>query len=400
MTTESIASRVGLWWPATDAVDLRAAAAAWERSASALDHAADVGSSGAALAGTRWSGAGADAFTAAWRRHEIALRDDAAGARALAQALHRYADAVAAAKRKVEELAVTAGATIVVGVGLAWLTFGASTVAAAGVSAGLVAAAEAVGVELSATAATITGGALTGIAFGAGGAAVVDMAVSQPLRVEAFHDGGYSSSEVGGAALGGGLIGGLAGGVGSGVAGGLARATGAPGRAASPASSAPRDLREVDSAISAALDPSYRGSLGPLFRAEVSQTPRASLPADRLPAARLLTSEGHSVHARADAATGPNALVRSSGSDPGRYTELATPSTPTPDGIEDTILSSGARLARYGTGDLVVDGRAAGLSVDAAGDGLSRAVERAESQGLALPATIRFVFDDMSIHYP
>ena len=77
-------------------------------------------------------------FDEVWRTHVQALRDDAAGCRALAQGLLRYADAVAEAKHRIEELAVTAGLTIAAGIGVAWLTFGTSVAVAAEVTAGLV----------------------------------------------------------------------------------------------------------------------------------------------------------------------------------------------------------------------------------------------------------------------
>lgn len=394
MGVEQAAREIGLWWPSADEDGLRRAALAWDQTADALDRATQVGRSGGVRADAGWSGAAAERFAGAWHDHERALADDAAGCRALARSLRSYADAVADAKRRVEELAVTAGATIVAGVGLAWLTFGTSTVIAAGVGAGLVAAAEAIGVELSATAASIVGGAVAGVGFGAADAAVVDMAVTQPVRVAMFHDGGYSTPEAVGSAVTGGVAGGLTGGILGGVLGG------APGRSSVPAGAAPRDLRELDGVISAALDPAHRGALGPLFRSGVHETPTSALVPVQRPAARLLAAEGHSVHPRAVPGSSPGALVRSSPSDPGRLTELACPDAPTPDAIENAILEAGGRLDRHGAGDLVLDGRSVGLSVDAAGEGLATAVDRATTHGLALPESIRFVFDTMSIHYP
>lgn len=386
MGVDEIVSEVGLWWPSADEDGLRRASQAWVRTADALDHALDVGRVGHAQALAGWAGDAAGRFDRAWREHEAALHDDAAGARALGDALARYADAVADAKRRVEELAVTAGATIVAGVGLAWLTFGASAAAAAGVGAGLAAAASAIGVELSATAATIIGGALAGVAFGAAEGAVVDVAVTQPLRVEAFHDGGYSGTEVAGSAVGGGLVGGVLGG----LAPALGRVLPTPPRTAG------EDLAEIDGRISAALDPGTRGALGPLFRTGVHETPAASFTPDQLPAARLLESEGHSVHARTD----PAALVRSSPTDRGRLTELMRPEEPTGAAVENAILEANGRLARQGSGDIVVDARGSGLDVDTAGRGLVAAISRVLAQGDEPPDSVRFVLDDRSIYFP
>jgi uncharacterized protein YukE len=386
---DEVVSQVGLWWPSADEDGLRDAAQAWARTAAALDHAVDVGRVGTARATAQWGGDAAQRFAQAWQQHEAALHDDAAGARALSDALTRYADAVADAKRRVEELAVTAGATIAAGVGLAWLTFGTSAAAAAGVSAGLAAAAAAIGVELSAAAASIIGGALAGVAFGAVEGAVVDMAVTQPLRVHAFHDGGWSTSEVATSAMAGGAFGGVLRGVGAAL----------PGRAVPgppPPTTAADDLGEIDGLISAALDPANRGALGPLFRVGVHETPTASFTPEQLPAARLLESEGRSVHARTD----PAALVRSSPDDGGRLTELVRPPEPTGPAVENAILDANGRLARQGSGDIVIDARGTGLDVDTAGQGLVAAITRLMTQGHEPPDSVRFVFDDRSIYFP
>jgi uncharacterized protein YukE len=395
---DEVVSQVGLWWPAADEDGLREAAQAWARTAAALDHAVDVGRAGTAQATAGWSGDAAQRFAQAWQQHETALHDDATGARALSDALTRYADAVADAKRRVEELAVTAGATIAAGIGLAWLTFGTSAAAAAGVSAGLVAAASAIGVELSATAAAIVSGALVGVAFGAVEGAVVDMAVTQPLRVHAFHDGSWSASEVVTSAMAGGAFGGVLRGVGAALPARAvpARALPDPAPAQAGPITAAEDLGEIDGLISAALDPANRGALGPLFRVGVHETPAASFGPEQLPAARLLESEGHSVHARTD----PAALVRSSPGDGGRLTELLRPAEPTGPAVESAILDANGRLARLGSGDIVIDARGTGLDVDTARQGLVAAITRILTQGHEPPDSVRFVFDDRSIYFP
>lgn len=386
-----VVEQVGLWWPAADPDRLRTAATAWDRAAAELDRAREVGWSGTAQARASWAGAAADRFGAAWTAHEAALRDDAAGCRALGLALSRFADAVEDARARVTELAVTAGATIVAGVGLAWLTFGTSAAAAAGVSAGLVAAAAAIGVELSATAAAILGGVVVGAVFGAVEAAAVDLAVAQPLRVEAFGRGGYSLDEAGRAATLGGVFGGVLGG----ISGGLAGAAPRPAPGAAPSGLAD-DLGALDGRISAALDPSSRGALGPLFRPGVHESPGAAFSPEQVPTARLLESEGLSVHARTDA----GALVRADAGDRGRFVELTVPEVSSASSVEAAVLEGSGRLARQGGGDLVVDGRIIALDVDEAGKGLLAAVLRAKAEGLELPTSIRFVFDEGSIFWP
>jgi hypothetical protein len=251
-------------------------------------------------------------------------------------------------------------------------------------------------VELSATAASIIGGALVGVAFGAVEGAVVDLAVTQPLRVHAFHDGGWSTAEVGTAAVHGGLLSGVLGG----VAPALPAALRLPGASRTgpdtPPTTAAEDLGELDGIISAALDPARRGALGPLFRPGVHETPTASFTPDQLPAARLLEAEGRSVHARPD----PAALVRSSPTDGGRLTELMRPAEPTSAAVEQAILEANARLAPQGSGDIVIDARGSGLDVDTAGQGLLTAITRVLGQGHEPPDSVRFVFDDRSIWFP
>jgi uncharacterized protein YukE len=387
---DEIVSEVGLWWPSADEDGLREAARAWDRMAAALDRAVDVGRAGSAQATAGWQGPAAGTFAQTWQQHETTLHDDAAGARALSAALTEYADAVADAKRRVEGLAITAGATIVAGIGLAWLTFGTSAAAAAGVGAGLVTAASAIGVELSATAATIISGALVGVVFGAVEGAVVDMAVTQPLRVQAFHDGGYSTSEVTTSAITGGLF--------SGALGGIAGAAARPARAANDPvpTSAADDLAELDSRINAALDPANRGALGPLFTPGIHETPTATFTPSQRPAAQLLGDEGHSVHARTD----PAALVRTSPADRGQLTELMRPTEPTSAAVENALLDANSRLARNGSGDIVIDARGTDLDVETAGEGLVAAITRIMTQGHEPPDSVRFVFDDRSIYFP
>ena len=229
---QQVIAKVGLWWPSADEGGLRLAASAWRSFAAEVDGVGFEGSAAArALVGAN-SGPAVDAFEGFWARYDGGsgsyLPGIADGARAMAGALEQFAGAVADARRRVEELAVEVGATLVVGTALAIFTFGAAEAAAAGISAGLIASAASIGVELSATAAAIGGGVLAGAAFGAVEAAAVDVAVAQPIRVEGFHDGGFSLDEVEASLATGGVLGGLGGG--AATAGRALRSTAALGR--------------------------------------------------------------------------------------------------------------------------------------------------------------------------
>lgn len=396
MSVDGVVSPVGLWWPAADEDVLFSAADAWGRAAAALDRAGAAGLDGAARAGSTWSGASAEAFDRAWRDHAGALRDDAAGCRALARALRTYADAVADAKRRVEELAVTAGATLVAGLALAWVTFGTSVAAAGGLSASLVAAAAAVGVELSATAAAITAGAVVGVTFGAAEAAFVDGLVIQPLRVEVFDDGGYSVAEVGAAAALGGVGGGLGGGVAAGVAAAPVARTAAGDLAG---------LRAPGGVIRAALDPPNWGPQLGRFRVGVHEGPGARFQPHERPTADLLAGENRSVHARPviekPGIANPDTLVRNGPRDPGTYTEFKRPQAMTSGAVKNEIMKAGKQLDGYGGGELVLDGRTVGLTEEVARQALARALGQSASHGSRLPTTIRLVLGDgRSIHHP
>jgi len=218
-TARKVIAKVGLWWPAADEGKLDAAAAAWDAFAADIDAAAVDGTAAARSVVAANTGGAIEAFGSFWAKYDggsdAYLPATAAAARSLAEACRKYAGAVRDAKHRVEELAVEIGATLVAGAALAFFTFGATEAAAAGISAELIAAAEAIGVELSATAASIIGSA---VAFGAVGgleAAAVDIVVAQPIRVEGFHDGGYSFDEVTSSAESGSILGGLAGGGGA-----------------------------------------------------------------------------------------------------------------------------------------------------------------------------------------
>lgn len=390
------ASTVGLWWPAADEQRLRDAAGVWERVATALDAAAAGGTDAATRAASAWQGEAAAAAARAWHQQAEALAGQATDARRVAGALREYADAVADAKRRVEELVAAAGATLLVGTVAAVATMGIAEAAAAGVTAGLVSAAAAVGVELSGTVAAITAGALTAATFGAAEGVLGDVS-AQAVRVEAFDDGGYSPGEFGRAALSGGLAGGVVGG----GAGALAVAP-----IARTAAGDLSGLRAPGGRIRAVLDPPNWGAQGGRFEVGVHELPgaRAFQPHER-PTAELLASEGRSVHARAEANVegrkNPDSLVRTSRADPGTYTEFKRPVRAADGPVKNEIMKAARQLEQYGGGDLVLDGRSVGLDSEVAENALKRAVGQAHAHSLPLPDRIRIVLaDGSSIYHP
>lgn len=375
MDLEEVVSRVGLWWPAAQEDRLRQAATAWERASVALDDAVELGDSAARQARAHWDGPAADHFDQAWRTHQKAFGDDAAGCLAVSRALLDYADAVGRAKNQVEELAVTAGATIVAGIGLAWLTFGTSAMVAGEVTAGLVAAATAVGVELSSTVAAIGATALVGALFGSAEAAVVDMAVTQPVRVWGFHDGGFSGPELSNTIAQGGAFGGVLGGA-SGAAAVRPLARIEAGELGG--------VRAPGGTIRAALDPTNWGEQGARFRVGVHEGPGATFLPHERPGAEWLADRGKSVHAKwkvlADDVKNPDALVRHGRDDPGTYTELKAPTAATSMAVQRSISDGEKQLRPWSGGDVLVDGRGVGLTRETAEAGLERAIGSAVSR--------------------
>lgn len=201
--------RAGLWWPAADPAKLRAAAAAWYEVAGAIDQVIVAGDGACSRVTGANSGEAIEAFAAFWGRYSAGtvctsaatgayLTDAAVAARQLGQALSQYADAVDEARRKVMELIAEIAAATVIGIGLAVLTVGISSVAAGAVAGGLVAAAGAVGVALSQTVATIVATIAVGATVGALEAMAIDAVVIQPMRIVVFDSQGeFNWGEVG-----------------------------------------------------------------------------------------------------------------------------------------------------------------------------------------------------------
>jgi hypothetical protein len=154
------------------------------------------------------------------------------------------------------------------------------------------------------------------------------------------------------------------------------------------------------------LDPPNWGAQGGRFTPGVHELPgaRPFQPHER-PTADLLASEGKSVYSRAEVNAqkikNPDALVRVGPDDPGTYTEFKQPQRPTDAAVKEEIRRAAKQLHQYGGGDLVLDGRAKGLSREVAETGLRRALGQARTHGSVLPSRIRIVLEDgSSIHYP
>ena len=390
------AATVGLWWPAADQQRLRAAADVWERLAGAVDAASGAGRDAMTRTTTAWSGEAASTAVQAWNRQDEVLATQATDARRVATALREYAGAVEDAKRQVEELVAAVGATLVVGGLTAFFTFGVGEAVAAGVTAELVSAAAAVGVELSSTVAGITGGALTAATFGAAESVVGDV-IAQSISVGAFGEGSFSVAEVGESAA----VGGVSGGVVGAPFGALAVRP-----IARTAAGDLSGLRAPGGRIRAVLDPPNWGVQGGRFTPGVHELPGArAFQPHELPTADLLAAEGKSVHARAEVnaqdVKNPDALIREGRNDPGTYTEFKQPQRPTDSAVKDEIRRAAKQLDQYGGGDLVLDGRAVGLWREAGEKGLRRALGQAQTHGSVLPSKIRIVLGDgSSIHYP
>jgi hypothetical protein len=165
-----VQSLTGMWWPAADEGDLRAAAAAYRQMASAVEDAAAIGDRGTRDVIGQNTGPAIDAFGRFWSRYKSGaggwLPDSAQACRQMADALDRYAEGVAHAKRSIEEAAATVGAVLVAGTALAFFTAGLSEAAAGVAAASVVAVAESPGIALSGVVADVIGTALAGAVFG------------------------------------------------------------------------------------------------------------------------------------------------------------------------------------------------------------------------------------------
>ncbi|MET7898959.1 DUF6531 domain-containing protein [Streptomyces mirabilis] len=212
----------GMWWPAADEGGLRDAAKAWRDFADDIEDVAAAANKSARSIIEHNKGEAISAFDDPyWRRYYYQnhgwLQDVIDGARDMAKALDKYADAVHSATKHLEHELEIVGATIIAGTALAIFTAGISEGAAAAATASIVEMAGTLGVTVSTEVATIAGTTLATAALGGIESVTVDLAVAQPVAIATGESKGLSLDEASDSALYGMAFGGAFGG-GAGVA--------------------------------------------------------------------------------------------------------------------------------------------------------------------------------------
>jgi WXG100 family type VII secretion target len=140
--------------PPGDAGQVRAAAGAWRSAADRVQALTDASQAQVWALGTGWEGQARDAFGASWQGLVAALAGGCDELRAAAAALERAADAIEEARARYWQVLAGAGLAVAVGLVLTPVTAGLSDVVADGVAAGelgvvLASLAEVLGVEAS-----------------------------------------------------------------------------------------------------------------------------------------------------------------------------------------------------------------------------------------------------------
>ena len=155
-------------------------------------------------------------------------------------------------------------------------------------------------------------------------------------------------------------------------------------------------------------DPALPGPLGKDFKPGLSNPTGRQLTKEEQFGAELLTAEGKHVQALPEDHTvqrgkSVDFLVRERPDDPGVISELKSPRSPSSSAVQRNILDTGAQLdqykARYGPGQAVIDGRAAGLTGEDADRGFRRAAGQARDHGQPMPPSIRIILGDGSSRY-
>ncbi|MEF3118206.1 hypothetical protein [Streptomyces chrestomyceticus] len=218
---EIVQDLTGMWWPEGDEDELREAARAWRTFADDVEDVTAAAHKPAQDVIDNNKGPGIEAFGDFWRKYHGGgkgyLDDVASAARDMAKALDKFADEIAAAKKKIEHALEIAGAVLVAGTALAVFT-GGITAGAAGLAAeGITAAASAAGVAVSVTVAEIAGTVLASAAIGSIEAITVDVVVAQGGRNVLGEQKGINLAEMKDAGTSGLLLGGAFGGAARGV---------------------------------------------------------------------------------------------------------------------------------------------------------------------------------------
>lgn len=141
-----------------------------------------------------------------------------------------------------------------------------------------------------------------------------------------------------------------------------------------------------------------RVALGGGFRVGVND-PEGLFAGKERAIADLLAEQGMMVHPRRRVAdvtglTSPDAMVRSGPDDPGVVTEFKTPESASSSSMRSNILAAGKQLGQHGGGEVVIDGRVAGMTEDVARHGWARAAGQAAVHGSALPDRVRVILAD------
>ncbi|MEV7201197.1 RNase A-like domain-containing protein [Streptomyces griseoluteus] len=212
----------GMWWPAADIDGLRDAAKAWRDFADDVEDVTAAANRAARSLIEHNKGEAISAFDDPfWRRYYHDkhgwLKDLSDGARDMAKALDAYADAVHAAKKKLEHELEIVGATLVAGTLLAVFTAGLSEGAAVAAAATVAELAAGLGVTVTAEVAAIAGTTLATAALAGIESVTVDLAVAQPVSIALGEQKGFSLDEARDAAAYGALLGGGLGGGGAAV---------------------------------------------------------------------------------------------------------------------------------------------------------------------------------------
>ncbi|MBK3580691.1 hypothetical protein JHN63_44345 [Streptomyces sp. MBT65] len=204
----------GMWWPDADEDGLRAAAKAWRDFADDIEDVTVAANKSARSIIEHNKGEAISAFDDPfWRRYYYDghgwLQDMTDGARDMAKALDKYADAVHSATKHLEHELEIVGATIIAGTALAIFTAGISEGAAAAATASIVEMAGTLGVTVSTEVATIAGTTLATAALGGIESVTVDLAVAQPVAIATGESKGFSLDEANDSALYGMAFGGM-----------------------------------------------------------------------------------------------------------------------------------------------------------------------------------------------
>ena len=205
----------GLWWPAGDPGQLRAAADAWEATADSLEQACSGLDAAVAAVTEANSGEAIDAFAARWGRCGSgggALPTAAGYCRDMATSLREFADAIDEVREEILRLAAEIAASVAIGVGLAFFTAGLSAAAVAATTARIVAIAARLGVTLGLRAATIVSRVAVVSSFGAAESMAADTVIQLGGNL-AFNENnnpldGFSLDRVWASGAGGLVVGG------------------------------------------------------------------------------------------------------------------------------------------------------------------------------------------------